>query len=162
NLAKVVWDTLLMFGLLEKVVAFVMDNASNNDTMLMALETWFKDESIDFSARCSRLRCMPHTIHLAALKLLEGVGAISEAESSHASSHRGNYQETVNVCLGQEYNEEATHQIGDDSESSVHLRKIVRAVRVSPQRRQTWLQAVAESLAEADSSVTALMLILDV
>ncbi|KAF9494849.1 hypothetical protein BDN71DRAFT_1392674, partial [Pleurotus eryngii] len=115
NLAELVWNMLTMFSLPEKVIAFIMDNTSNNDTMLKALKLQFKDCTVDFSACCGCLCCMPHTIHSAALKLLEGIGVISEAESTQASSHHGEYQETINICLGQEYDEAATHQIGDNT-----------------------------------------------
>ncbi len=50
-------------------MAFVMDNATNNDTMIEEIEFRCQLEGIDFSARDSRLRCMPHTVHLAALKV---------------------------------------------------------------------------------------------
>jgi hypothetical protein len=50
-------------------MAFVMDNATNNDTMIEEIEDMSITEGIDFSARRSRLRCMPHTVHLAALKV---------------------------------------------------------------------------------------------
>ncbi|KAL4258188.1 Zinc finger BED domain-containing [Pleurotus pulmonarius] len=173
NLAEVVWETLVKFGLTEKVIAFVMDNASNNDTMVKALEADFKSQGIIFSARHSRLRCMPHTIHLAALKLLEGVGAISKSEGRQASSRGGDYQEVVSLPLGDESND-GTLPVGDGStehetrpEDGIphtleRLRKIVRAVRVSPQRRSTWLRTVAESLSAAGQAPKPLMLILDV
>jgi hypothetical protein len=45
-----------------------MDNATNNDTMVEAIERKCQAENIPFSAQHSRLRCMPHTVHLAALK----------------------------------------------------------------------------------------------
>lgn len=59
---------LTFFDLLQ-VVAFVMDNASNNNTMVEAIECKCTVAGIAFSARESRLRCMPHTVHLAALKV---------------------------------------------------------------------------------------------
>ena len=46
-----------------------MDNASNNDTLMAVLQARCLAEGIGFSARDSRMRCMPHTIHLAALKV---------------------------------------------------------------------------------------------
>ncbi len=51
-------------------MAFVMDNATNNDTMMDELEDICRQEGIEFSAQQSRLRCMPHTVHLAALKVM--------------------------------------------------------------------------------------------
>jgi hypothetical protein len=47
----------------------MMDNASNNDTLMATLETLCLEQGIEFSAKQSRLRCLPHTIHLAALKV---------------------------------------------------------------------------------------------
>ncbi|KAF9492760.1 hypothetical protein BDN71DRAFT_1377804, partial [Pleurotus eryngii] len=66
NLAEVVWETLVLLQVLEhSVIAFVMDNTSNNDTMVKALQAEFEGRNINFSACHSRLWCMPHTIHLA-------------------------------------------------------------------------------------------------
>lgn len=50
-------------------MAITMDNASNNDTLMSILEARCHAEGIEFSAKDSRMRCMPHTIHLAALKV---------------------------------------------------------------------------------------------
>jgi hypothetical protein len=46
-----------------------MDNTSNNDTLMTSLEARCHAEGFEFSARDSRMQCMPHTIHLAALKV---------------------------------------------------------------------------------------------
>jgi hypothetical protein len=85
NMAEVVWQTLQTYGLVKRVchlspsititnvasqvIAFVMDNALNNTTMVEAIETRCRKHGIDFSATRSRLRCMPHTCHLAVLKV---------------------------------------------------------------------------------------------
>lgn len=50
-------------------MAIVMDNASNNDTMMEAIENQCVIAGIKFSAKQARMRCMPHTIHLAAIKV---------------------------------------------------------------------------------------------
>lgn len=50
-------------------MAMVMDNASNNDTMIEAIEDRCRTGGIKFSAKQARMRCMPHTIHLAAIKV---------------------------------------------------------------------------------------------
>ena len=47
----------------------MMDNASNNDMMLDAIEACCFEEGIDFSATQAWMRCMPHTIHLACIKV---------------------------------------------------------------------------------------------
>lgn len=48
----------------------MMDNASNNDMLMDALEIRCLGAGIVFSASEARMRCMPHTIHLAAIKVL--------------------------------------------------------------------------------------------
>jgi len=91
NMAEAVWQTLETYGLLGRVrkatflcatlmttylalqvIAFVMDNASNNDTMVTAFEARCQKHGVEFSASHSRLRCMPHTCHLAVLKVDTG------------------------------------------------------------------------------------------
>ncbi|KAJ6576311.1 hypothetical protein B0H10DRAFT_1664937, partial [Mycena sp. CBHHK59/15] len=34
NMAAAVWETVEKFGLIGRITAFVMDNATNNDTMV--------------------------------------------------------------------------------------------------------------------------------
>ncbi|KAI0280551.1 hypothetical protein BC826DRAFT_975242 [Russula brevipes] len=65
-----------------KIIAIVMDNASNNNTLMTSLEWRCEEHGIRFSAQEARMRCMPHTIHLAAIKLLEGIGAIRRLKAS--------------------------------------------------------------------------------
>jgi hypothetical protein len=85
NMAAAVWETLEKFGLIGRVsapspetnsrlkliqiTAFVMDNATNNDTLVAAFARRCRALKIPFSAVHGRMRCMPHTIHLAALKV---------------------------------------------------------------------------------------------
>jgi hypothetical protein len=47
----------------------MLDNASNNDTFVDGIERRAKKAGVPFNASWARLRCMPHTIHLAALKV---------------------------------------------------------------------------------------------
>jgi len=46
----------------------MMDNASNNDTLMEALESKCHEAGVEFSASDSQMRCIPHTIHLTAIK----------------------------------------------------------------------------------------------
>jgi hypothetical protein len=46
-----------------------MDNATNNDTMMRTLEQFHRAEGYEFDAEQSRLRCLPHTVHLAAIEV---------------------------------------------------------------------------------------------
>jgi hypothetical protein len=50
-------------------MAMTMDNATNNDTMIQAIEARCQEAGIDFDANYSQMRCMPHTIHLSAIKV---------------------------------------------------------------------------------------------
>jgi hypothetical protein len=86
NMAEAVWVTMELYGLVGKVsffcqianptlmylqiIAIMMDNASNNNTMMLSLERRCQQRGIQFSAQDARMRCMPHTIHLAAIKVL--------------------------------------------------------------------------------------------
>ncbi|KAE9386879.1 hypothetical protein BT96DRAFT_761860, partial [Gymnopus androsaceus JB14] len=65
NMADAVWGTLEKFNLVGRVLAFMMDNASNNDTLVEAIECKCNAQNIPFNATHSRLCCMPHTVHLA-------------------------------------------------------------------------------------------------
>ena len=47
----------------------MMDNTSNNDTMMQAIERQCHQAGIEFHAKDARMQCMPHTIHLAAIKV---------------------------------------------------------------------------------------------
>ena len=47
----------------------MLDNASNNNTMVDAIAGRAASEGIKLNATWARLQCMPHTIHLAAIKV---------------------------------------------------------------------------------------------
>ncbi|KAJ7765579.1 hypothetical protein B0H16DRAFT_1310002, partial [Mycena metata] len=69
NMATAVWETVIAFGLEGRITAFVMDNATNNDTMVAAFADRSREAGYPFSAINRRMRYMPHTIHLSALKV---------------------------------------------------------------------------------------------
>jgi hypothetical protein len=86
-MAAATWETLKQYGLIgrvrsiayctdtcnklhyAKIIAIVMDNATNNDTLMAAIKRRSNEAGVYFSARDSWLRCMPHTVHLAAIKV---------------------------------------------------------------------------------------------
>ncbi|KAI5894585.1 uncharacterized protein SCHCODRAFT_02571132 [Schizophyllum commune H4-8] len=74
-----------------------MDNATNNDTLVEEIERLCMLDGIHFSATQARLRCMPHTIHLSAIKA--AIGAITRSEADKASSRTVNYQDSVTSPL---------------------------------------------------------------
>lgn len=112
-----------------------MDNASNNDTLMRAIEKRCADAKpakVDFSAADSRMRCMPHTVHLAAIKvlsiyylnhlklimfiqLLEGIGALSKADTKKALSRSGNYQDNTVAPMDREHDNDVV-QLDDEEE----------------------------------------------
>jgi len=47
----------------------MMDNASNMDTFVEAIQQLAEAVNISFNATWARLRCMPHTVHLAAIEV---------------------------------------------------------------------------------------------
>ena len=47
----------------------MLDNASNNNTIVDAIAGHAASEGIKLNATWAWLRCMPHTIHLAAIKV---------------------------------------------------------------------------------------------
>jgi hypothetical protein len=47
-----------------------MDNASNNDTLMENIAIKCATADIPFDATEARIRCMPHTAHLAAIKVI--------------------------------------------------------------------------------------------
>lgn len=116
-------------------------------------------------------------------QLLEGVGAISTAESKKAMSH--GYQGAITDPLGRDFDDDAVGRYNDDEDSSgsilsavgkagaiiwlvnstnvaPQLRKIIRAIRSSPQRKRTWLSQVDPSSSTHRNNHRALMPILDV
>ena len=47
----------------------MLDNASNNDTFVDGIKRRTKKAGVPFNSSWARLRCMLHTIHLAAIKV---------------------------------------------------------------------------------------------
>ncbi|KAF8230875.1 hypothetical protein L208DRAFT_1130944, partial [Tricholoma matsutake] len=77
NMAEAVWETLVMYGIEGRILAFMLDNASNNDTFVDGIECCARKAGVSFNASWACLHCMLHTIHLTAIKLLKGIGAVS-------------------------------------------------------------------------------------
>ncbi|KAG2064242.1 hypothetical protein BDR04DRAFT_954551, partial [Suillus decipiens] len=174
NLAEVVWNTLELCGLKNWVMAVVCDNASNNDTLLQALGEKCANEGINLSHKDSCIHCLPHIVHLAAMQLLEGIGAIKP----DAKRNGVMYQDSVTVPLNCEHDDYAAlldeadddtdEQPANDNFESLQQTnlalKIVHSVHSSPQRQKAWLTEVAMSLKKAENATSevTLMLILDV
>ncbi|KAJ6548291.1 hypothetical protein B0H10DRAFT_1653678, partial [Mycena sp. CBHHK59/15] len=66
NMAEAVWSTLKIYGIEGRVIVFVMGNATNNDTLMDGIESRADAAGISwFNAKEARIRCLPHTTHLA-------------------------------------------------------------------------------------------------
>ncbi|KAF5310636.1 hypothetical protein D9619_008095 [Psilocybe cf. subviscida] len=135
NIAEAVWETLTYYQIEDQIMAFMLDNATNNDTFVDAI------------------------------KLLEAIGAVSSSDSKKAAACGGNYQDNVVLPLSDDANEMAERQhkenykeSTDDNESIADtdriltsvdkLQKIIQSIRSSPQRKRTWLSQVMQSLDE--------------
>lgn len=122
-------------------MALMLDNASNNDTMVETIEDLCTHEGIYFSAAEARMRCMPHTVHLSALKvsslyhlvrlflsliynfeLLDGIGAFGKHTSSEAAlaTTQAAYQDSVTAPLSRQHDDLAAH-LHDSDESNPEL-----------------------------------------
>ncbi|KAF8154306.1 hypothetical protein B0H34DRAFT_662236, partial [Crassisporium funariophilum] len=55
NMAEAVWETMKLYWLVGRVIAFVMDNATNNDTMVTSIENLCRENGILFSASHARM-----------------------------------------------------------------------------------------------------------
>ena len=68
---ETLWDCFNIFSHTDvsQIIVIMMDNASNNDTMMESIESQCCEAGIKFSAQKSHLHCMPHTIPLVAIKV---------------------------------------------------------------------------------------------
>ncbi|KAK7001098.1 hypothetical protein R3P38DRAFT_2796132 [Favolaschia claudopus] len=166
----------------EELFGVNMDNASNCDTLVDCLAVKLNNAGIPFDALAARIRCMPHTAHLSAIKLLEAIGVISKSTRKKAEGKAALYQDSVTASLAreddedwedddEEEEEEEENEVGGSGAGKVEklksvtkLRKIIRSIRGSPQRRQEWIKEIEESVAFKSGKFgkRPLMLILDV
>ncbi|KAF8234451.1 hypothetical protein L208DRAFT_1013920, partial [Tricholoma matsutake] len=159
------------------IIVLMIDNVTNNNILTLRIKRCSKEAGYHFSAMDSCMCCMPHTVHLAAIKLLKGIGAISKADSKKAKSHSGNYQGNAIAPVDHEFDNEAVQQEDeadedkdeDEDEDESHATSLMRfylLVRSSPQHHQNWYKeiyvTINQGIAGDDTESAALMLILDV
>ncbi|KAF8988021.1 hypothetical protein BDQ17DRAFT_1258003 [Cyathus striatus] len=82
------------------------------DTFIEGIATCCK-KGVYFNAEWAHLCCMLHTIHLAALQLLESISAISGPDARKTSAANRNYQDSVNDPIVHEVDDLEALQ-GDD------------------------------------------------
>ncbi|KAF8817342.1 hypothetical protein BYT27DRAFT_7075321, partial [Phlegmacium glaucopus] len=174
NMAAVVWSTLETYNIQDKIIAIMMDNASNNDTLMEALESRCEGAGIEFSASAARMRCMPHTIHLAAIKLLKRIGIMLKSNATHVSSNV-NYQDDLNVGLdcAHDVDPTATEDEVDNEAISAEPTDLAKAAvqKVifvdkdfwsTPQHQESWAQQIQTANSQNGTLQPNLILILDV
>jgi hypothetical protein len=60
-----------------------MDNASNNGTLMQALEALLAERDIEFDARDRQIRCFPHIIHICVKHVIDSFSALTFEEIAH-------------------------------------------------------------------------------
>ncbi|KIK57876.1 hypothetical protein GYMLUDRAFT_60979 [Collybiopsis luxurians FD-317 M1] len=114
-MADIMWNSLEKYKIVDCIIALVMDNALNNDAMVEAFADKCILHNIPLSERNAHMHCMPHTIHLAALKLLEAIGGVS-----HSSQIEEPYQDSVTVPVGCGFDDDAVvQQDNGDNETDI-------------------------------------------
>ena len=85
-MAQATWDTLTSFGIenrvcchllkyqvklsiFRQVMALMTDNVSNNNMLVDGIVAHAKNKGISMNGDWVHLHCMPHTVHLMALKV---------------------------------------------------------------------------------------------
>ena len=123
-------------------MAFMLNNASNNDTFVDGIKLRCDKAGIPFNEKWARLWCMPHMIHLAAIKLyaksffnaklkkiqqlLEAIGAVLATESKKAMLCGGNYQECLTAPLSNTADEDGDGDV--DMNNDDHILTCVNKV----------------------------------
>ncbi|KIM78191.1 hypothetical protein PILCRDRAFT_11410 [Piloderma croceum F 1598] len=136
NMGHAVYDMMKKYGLRGKVNAINCDNASNNDTMMECLEHLHAGDGFEFDAAEARLHCIPHTIHLSTLELLQSIGAVKKGDSEAA------YQESVTAPLGHKHDDDAVGQDADDDKESDPLpdsKEVLQEVLLAIEKASSFL-----------------------
>ena len=74
-MAEAVWETLKRYKIEDWIMAIMADNVSNNDSMINEIVALAREDekAIELNAQWVRMRCMLHTVHLAALKVCSSI-----------------------------------------------------------------------------------------
>ncbi|KAJ2928061.1 hypothetical protein H1R20_g9035, partial [Candolleomyces eurysporus] len=118
---------------LHKIGSLTMDNASNNNTLMAAIELKLQELDIPFSADGNRIRCFPHVVNLAC-------GAIIQELKKLATEKATNYEFDYII------DQPDWHLYLDALESDLiaRVRALVAACRKSSQRRQDLQKIIRE------------------
>ena len=112
NQASLFWNVALDLGLTRRIGYFTLDNASNNDTAMEAIQSYHRDMGLPFDPIKRRLRCFGHVINLIVKGFLWGIdpeafenmistlyGLEKEKEELMAWRKRGPMGKLHNICV---------------------------------------------------------------
>jgi hypothetical protein len=104
----------------------VCDNVTNNDTLLESFEENYATEGIEFLHKKAQIHCLPHIVHLSAMQLLEGIGAIKPDSRCRESA----YQDSVTAPTDHEHDDDAAllDETEDDNNKFGALEEVLSAV----------------------------------
>lgn len=127
NQALIIVKVIAEFGIASKLGYFMMDNATNNDTMIATLSALLLNEyNIEYNAIHHQLRCNGHIINLVAQAFLFGY----DNEAFSSESNPGIYTTPTELEM------DLWRQKGPLGK----LHNIVVFIQRSPQREETFLQ----------------------
>jgi hypothetical protein len=153
NLSAFVIKCLEFFKLKDEIGCFVMDNATNNDTLLNNIEKWIGNPK--WKKKANRLRCLPHIINLACNAFLDTYNAFPSRPAPkggespdppdlmnknlnwEADAELYDSNEIVNEQEEKKMEEEKS--IGDPSLLIRRVRYVIKKLRSSVKERESFL-----------------------
>ncbi|KAF5370272.1 hypothetical protein D9758_006873 [Tetrapyrgos nigripes] len=144
TMAKYFFTVLNELGITRRIGSITLDNASNNNTMMRALERMFREIGIQFSAEGNRIRCFPHIINIA---VKTGLSKLTYAEEPQGFQDPDGVTEADIVDFTPP---PAFESISPDYLAALkvdliaRVRKLVNACRASGKRRSGLRKVVIE------------------
>jgi len=130
NQAYHFWVVVETYHLQEKIGYFTLDNASNNDTAMLCIQTYLQNSGIPFYAVTRRLRCFGHVINLVVKAFLWGEDPEAfEIEVTNCQAHEKEQEELL-----------AWHKKGPCGK----LHNLLVYITGSPQRRDRFEEKVKQ------------------
>ncbi|KAJ3535357.1 hypothetical protein NM688_g6991 [Phlebia brevispora] len=121
NLASVCFEVLQEYGILHKAGEVTLDNASNNNTMMVSLQRLFTAHGIPFDHEQNRIRCFPHVINIAAKTGLKQLTKIPKESRNKDEDEETTIDNSVpHLEDGEDPSDPG--DFGIDAEDNVHLR----------------------------------------
>lgn len=99
NVARIIYDILVEYGILDKVRSFTLDNAKVNDGVIRKLKPYINP---DFDGELFHVRCVCHVINLIVKCALDGIHSmINRIRTAilHISSGTRRKQEFESLCI---------------------------------------------------------------